>query len=67
MRTKQGLELRQLGPKTFILEATSEYKGANSKIITFNSTAAFCGSLLRIRTFLLMTCAICYKINSLYH
>lgn len=41
MRIKQGLELRQLGPKTFILEATSEYKGANSKIITFNSTAAF--------------------------
>ncbi len=41
MRIKQGLELRQLGPKSFILEATSEYKEPMSKMITFNSTAAF--------------------------
>ena len=41
MRVKHGLELRQLGPKSFILEMTSEYKGETSKMITFNSTAAF--------------------------
>lgn len=41
MKIKQGLELRQLGPKLFILEATPEYKESISKFITFNSTAAF--------------------------
>ena len=41
MKIKKGLELRQLSSKSFILEATTEYKGSFTKMITFNSTAAF--------------------------
>ena len=51
MKTKKGLELRQLSSKSFILEATTEYKESFNKMITFNSTA--CASLIIL--FMLLT------------
>lgn len=66
MRVKHGLELRQLGPKSFILEMTSEYKGETSKMITFNSTAAFLWESVKDKDFSRKICVICYRINSLF-
>ncbi len=41
MKIKKGFELRQIGPKSCILEATTECKETFNKMVTFNSTAAF--------------------------
>lgn len=51
MKIKPGLELRPLGPKSFVLEATSDYKGTYSKMITFNATAAFLWESLKGKDF----------------
>lgn len=51
MRIKRGLVLRQIGSKLFILETTSEYKEELSKMITFNSTAAFLWESIKNKDF----------------
>ena len=51
MKTKKGLELRQLSSKSFILEATTEYKESFNKMITFNSTAAFLWDSIKDKDF----------------
>lgn len=51
MKTKKGLELRQLSSKSFILEATIEYKESFNKMVTFNSTAAFLWDSIKDKDF----------------
>ena len=51
MRLKNNFELRQLSPKTYILEMVDYSGGDFNKIVTFNSSAAFLWNSLSSKEF----------------